>query len=292
MKYFLFAFIITIFCFGQDSKSDKLDKLKKFDLKKGLELGNLVPNKQELDPFHKPLSNQEIDVIRKKASEFEPSAVKKGDIVILETTLGTLKIRLNPKVAPNHCFNFKKLANSGFYDGTSFHRVIPGFMIQGGDILSRDGNQDNDGTGSPGWTVDAEFNKVKHRRGVLSMARSSDPNSAGSQFFICVEDAKHLDGKYTAFGEVIENIEVIDRIVNTATGYDLAKAYFKKSIPKGENSENWITLKDPKTGRAIYAPIPGDETKSSFTWKMQNELKSTKPVLPVRMKSVRVVSDK
>ena len=292
MKYILIAIMVTIFCFGQDSKSDKLDKLKKFDLKKGLELGNLVPNKQELDPFYKPLNNQEIDEIQKKAEAFEPSPVDNDDIVILETTLGTLKIRLNPKVAPNHCLNFKKLANSGFYDGTSFHRVIPGFMIQGGDILSRDGNPDNDGTGSPGWTVNAEFSKVKHRRGILSMARSSNPNAAGSQFFICVEDATPLDGQYTAFGEVIENIEVIDRIVNTATGYDQVKAYFKNSIPKGENSDNWIALKDPKTGKAIYAPIPGDETKSSYTWKMQNELKSTKPVMPVRMKSVRVVNSK
>ena len=77
-------------------------------------------------------------------------------------------------------------------------------MIQGGDILSRDGNKDNDGTGSPGWTIDAEFNDIKHKRGVLSMARSSNPNSAGSQFFICVTDQPHLDGKYTAFGEVID----------------------------------------------------------------------------------------
>ena len=91
------------------------------------------------------------------------------------------------------------MANSGFYDGTKFHRVIPNFMIQGGDILSRDGDSSNDGTGGPGWTVDAEFSDIKHVRGTLSMARSRDVNSAGSQFFICVSPQPHLDGQYTVF---------------------------------------------------------------------------------------------
>ncbi len=133
----------------------------------------------------------------------------------METTKGTMKIRFFPDVAPKHCENFKRLANSGFYDGTLFHRVIPGFMIQGGDILSRDANRANDGTGGPGWTIPAEFNKKYHEKGILSMARSNDPNSAGSQFFICADRAAHLDGKYTVFGEVIENTDVIDAIVNT-----------------------------------------------------------------------------
>lgn len=126
----------------------------------------------------------------------------------------TMKGELYPEVAPNSVANFVELANSGFYDGVIFHRVIPGFMIQGGDPLGR-------GTGGPGYSIRGEFarngfkNPLKHTRGVLSMARSMMPNSAGSQFFIMVEDAPHLDGQYAAFGKVIEGMETADAIVNT-----------------------------------------------------------------------------
>ena len=118
--------------------------------------------------------------------------------------------------APGHVKNFKDLANKNFYDGTTFHRVIPGFMIQGGDPNSKSDNRSSHGTGGPGHSIDAEFNDTKHQRGVLSMARSQDPNSAGSQFFICVKDAFFLDGQYTAFGKVIEGMDVADKIVNEA----------------------------------------------------------------------------
>ena len=147
------------------------------------------------------LTKERIDSIKIKAKDFIPKEVSKHDTIIIETTKGTLKLIYYPEVAPNHCYNFKKLANSGFYDKTAFHRIIPGFMIQGGDINSRDNDPKNDGHGGPGWTVDAEFNEISHKRGILSMARSTDPNSAGSQFFICVADAPHLDGKYTVFGD-------------------------------------------------------------------------------------------
>lgn len=126
----------------------------------------------------------------------------------------TMKGELYPEVAPNSVANFVELANSGFYDGVIFHRVIPGFMIQGGDPLGR-------GTGGPGYSIRGEFarngfkNPLKHTRGVLSMARSMMPNSAGSQFFIMVEDAPHLDGQYAAFGKVTEGMETADAIVNT-----------------------------------------------------------------------------
>ena len=106
-------------------------------------------------------------------------------------------------------------AEKGFYDGTTFHRVIPGFMIQGGDPNTKDpkGSRDRHGTGGPGHSVKAEFNDTPHKRGVLSMARSSDPNSAGSQFFICVKDSAFLDRQYTAFGRVVTGMEVADKIV-------------------------------------------------------------------------------
>jgi len=135
-------------------------------------------------------------------------------IAIIETRHGTIKLEFFEDKAPGHVKNFKDLAGKGFYDGTTFHRVIPGFMIQGGDPNSKSENRGTHGTGGPGYTIDAEFNDVRHQRGVLSMARSQDPNSAGSQFFICVKDALFLDGQYTAFGRVIEGLEVADKIVN------------------------------------------------------------------------------
>lgn len=136
------------------------------------------------------------------------------EVAVIETTHGVIKLEFFEDKAPGHVKNFKDLANKNFYDGTTFHRVIPGFMIQGGDPNSKSDNRSSHGTGGPGYSIDAEFNDVKHERGVLSMARSQDPNSAGSQFFICVKDAFFLDGQYTAFGKVIEGMDVADKIVN------------------------------------------------------------------------------
>ena len=143
----------------------------------------------------------------------KPSA-KAGDTATIETTLGTIKIRFFPDKAPGHVENFKKLARAGFYDGTTFHRVIPNFMIQGGDPNSKSGDRSTHGMGGPGYSIKAEFNDTRHKRGIVSMARSQDPNSAGSQFFICVADADFLDGQYTAFGEVTEGMDVADKIVS------------------------------------------------------------------------------
>ena len=136
------------------------------------------------------------------------------EVAVIETRLGSMTLEFFPDVAPNHVANFIKLAKTGFYDGTTFHRVIPGFMIQGGDPNSKDDDRANDGTGGPGYTLNAEFNQKPHLRGTLSMARAMDPNSAGSQFFICAADAPHLNGNYTVFGQVIRGIETVDKIVN------------------------------------------------------------------------------
>ena len=137
-----------------------------------------------------------------------------GQIAVIETNFGNIVIQLFPDVAPGHVENFVKLAQDGFYDGSTFHRVIPGFMIQGGDPNSKDEDRSNDGQGGPGYTINAEFSDVPHKRGILSMARAQDPNSAGSQFFIVVADSNFLDGQYTVFGEVIEGMDVADKIVN------------------------------------------------------------------------------
>ncbi|MCC6404058.1 MAG: peptidylprolyl isomerase [Fimbriimonadaceae bacterium] len=138
------------------------------------------------------------------------------EIVVLETTEGRIAISFFPDKAPNHVENFKKLAKEGFYDGTRFHRVIKGFMIQGGDPNSKELDKASAwGTGNPGYAVDAEFNDTKHTRGILSMARSSNPNSAGCQFFIMDQTSAHLDGQYTAFGIVVEGMDVVDKVVAT-----------------------------------------------------------------------------
>ena len=131
----------------------------------------------------------------------------------IETNHGTIRFRLDPESAPETVRNFEKLARSGFYDGTLFHRVIPGFMIQGGDPNTKGGDKSTWGQGGPGYTIKAEFNARPHKRGAVSMARASDPDSAGSQFFIVTNDSLFLDRKYTAFGEVVEGMEVADKIV-------------------------------------------------------------------------------
>ncbi len=140
------------------------------------------------------------------------------EVAVMQTNHGRIVIGFLPDKAPNHVANFKKLSNDGFYNGLQFHRVIPGFMIQGGCPNTRAGANGMPGTGGPGYSIDAEFNDTPHERGILSMARSSNPNSAGSQFFIMVKKSPHLDGQYSAFGYVIEGLEVADAIVNLQRG--------------------------------------------------------------------------
>lgn len=132
---------------------------------------------------------------------------------VIRTSQGSMKIELWQEVAPNTVANFAKLARAGFFDGTCFHRVMRGFMIQGGDPLTRDlAHERLWGTGDPGYSIPAEFNERSHVRGVISMARSEHPDSAGSQFFICLADASFLDGQYTAFGRLIEGDAVLGSI--------------------------------------------------------------------------------
>jgi|SRR5579862_1899778 len=135
------------------------------------------------------------------------------EVAIMQTNLGRIVLRFFPDRAPKHVESFKKLARDGFYDGTKFHRVIPGFMIQGGDPNSKSDDRSRHGTGGPGYSVPAEFNDTPHTRGILSAARSSSPDSAGSQFFLMVARSPHLDGQYTVYGEVIEGMDVVDAIV-------------------------------------------------------------------------------
>ncbi len=142
------------------------------------------------------------------------AVVSAQEIAVIETKFGKIEMELFADKAPGHVKNFKDLAKKGFYDGTIFHRVIPGFMIQGGDPNTKSDDRATHGMGGPGYSIPAEFNDTPHKRGILSMARSQDPNSAGSQFFIVVKKSSFLDGKYTAFGKVLSGMAVADQIVN------------------------------------------------------------------------------
>ncbi|HSU55090.1 MAG TPA: peptidylprolyl isomerase [Candidatus Dormibacteraeota bacterium] len=138
------------------------------------------------------------------------------ETAVIKTSAGEMRVELWPDVAPKTVENFKTLAQKGFYDGTAFHRIVKGFMIQGGDPLTKDPKMEADwGTGGPGYKIKAEFNDRSHERGVISMARSQQPDSAGSQFFICLEDAKFLDRNYTAFGQLVSGDEVLGKIGET-----------------------------------------------------------------------------
>jgi len=134
--------------------------------------------------------------------------------VIIKTGFGNIKFNLVSDIAPETVRNFSQLAKSGFYNGTLFHRIIPGFMIQGGDPNTKNPDKSTWGQGGPGYNLKAEFNSRSHLRGIVSMARSSDPDSAGSQFFIVTSDSTFLDRQYTVFGEVVDGMEVADKIVN------------------------------------------------------------------------------
>jgi cyclophilin family peptidyl-prolyl cis-trans isomerase len=158
---------------------------------------------------------------------------------IIETNFGKIELAFFPDVAPNHVKNFIDLSNSKFYDGTTFHRVIPGFMIQGGDPNTTDDDRSKHGMGGPGYKINAEFSKKPHKRGTLSMARSGHPDSAGSQFFICVADASFLDGQYTVFGEAVSGMDTVDTIVNQPTDPNdnpLERIEIKVSIVEAETA--------------------------------------------------------
>jgi len=139
-----------------------------------------------------------------------------NEVAVIKTNEGEMVVQFWTDAAPNTIENFKKLARQGFYDGTVFHRIVKGFMIQGGDPNSKDAaREDSYGQGGPGYKIKAEFNNHSHDRGVISMARGPDPDSAGSQFFICLAPVRRLDGQYTTFGKLIKGDDVLDKIGNT-----------------------------------------------------------------------------
>jgi len=192
-------------------------------------------------------------------------------VAILETNQGNIVIEFFPNDAPNHVENFIKLSITGFYDGTLFHRIIPGFMIQGGDPNTIDGDPNTWGTGGPETSIDAEFNSIKHERGIVSMARSADPNSAGSQFFIVHKTSNFLDEQYTVFGRIVtdESFDTLDKITGVQTGTsdrpidpDQVKIT-KVSIKSSSDVSNILLLPDPeRTGSTTPQPTGNQKFES------------------------------
>jgi len=180
------------------------------------------------------------------AEENKPMSQYQNKVAELHTSAGEIDIRFFPDVAPNHVKNFIDLAEKGFYNGTKFHRVIPGFMIQGGDPNTVSGSPSTWGTGGSGKNVSAEFNSISHKRGIVSMARSSDPNSASSQFFIVVADSTFLDKQYTVFGQVTKGMDVADNIVKAPTG--------AQDRPNNPTTIDKIVIRDAKPEEQGPAP--------------------------------------
>ena len=161
------------------------------------------------------MPEETIDQGLSKTAAPGATAPKEGDeVAVMETNHGRIVLKFFPDKAPKHVEAFKTLSKKGFYDGTKFHRVIPGFMIQGGDPNSKSDDRSAHGTGGPGYKLPAEFNDIKHTPGILSAARTADPNSAGSQFFLMHKTSPHLDNQYTVYGQAIEGMDVIEKIVN------------------------------------------------------------------------------
>ena len=282
----LVYFIILSFLVSDDKENKKVPTFNLLEDKLDLKIevkSDIVPDNPNIE-----LLKAQIDEIKERAKNFVPKPVSDTDIIIIKTSHGTMKLKFYPNKAPSHCYNFKKLANSGYYDKTIFHRVIPGFMIQGGDILSRDDSPDNDGTGGPGWMIDQEFNDIRHERGILSMARSRDVNSAGSQFFICVDQAYHLDLKYTAFGKLVDGDEVLDIITNIPSEAKQMLRLFKTKVPDGKENEDWMIYN--YRGKDYYLNIPKTTTANIYKNEIRSSLKNkNRPYIPVIIQSIRVI---
>jgi cyclophilin family peptidyl-prolyl cis-trans isomerase len=214
LKYFLLIIVFTagLFLISCGEKKNETTDMEKND--------NNTQMQNTTNTTNTTNNTQKMDTTKPKTdtTETKKDTGKESDIVILETSMGDIKIELYPKDAPQTVKNFKKLVNEGFYDGTYFHRVIPGFMIQGGDPNTKNNDKSDDGMGGPGYTIPAEI-KGKHVLGSVAAARLGDqvnPNreSSGSQFYIVTGDASHLDGQYTVFGKVIEGEDIAIKISN------------------------------------------------------------------------------
>ena len=289
MNYIIILFIAVSLC--SEKKIPKLDLFKDGGvIFKDLNIKTAIPDPRK--EGSNKISEQEIIEIKNKSNLFEPSPINKEDLIIISTNKGDMKFKFYSDIAPKTCYNFKKLANSQFYDETLFHRLIKNFIVQGGDILSRDSNIQNDGTGGPGWTLNAEFSDIKHTKGTLSMSRSNnDVNSAGSQFFISLNNNKSLDRNYTVFGYIIEGENVLDLISKVSTEREQMLMIIKDAIPENENVDNWIEIEDKTSNKKYYAKVPDFMNRDTFKKGIELKLQNLyRPGSPIIIKSIRVLN--
>ena len=296
-----FIIIVSIFFSFLNSEESEKKEIPKLDLRdfnltidnigftKGLD--NLLPDRSKENEVF--LLKNQIEAIKLNAKKFEPKPITINDKIIISTNLGVMTFKFYDKESPISSLNFKKLSNSKFYDKTLFHYVVPKFIIQGGDILSRNQNPDDDGHGGPGWTIDAEYNNLKHNRGTLSMVRTpSDENSAGSQFFISLDDNHTLNGQYTIFAYLVDGDHILSRIAKVSSEYKQAKLLCKSEISKNENIEDWVKLYDPVLKNDVYSKIPSNQDKILYKEALQAKLNNTfRPGVPIIVDSIRVVTD-
>ena len=289
MNYIIILFIAVSLC--SEKKIPKLDLFKDGGvIFNDLNIKTAIPDPRK--EGSNKISEQDIIKIKNKSNLFEPSPINKEDLIIISTNKGDMKFKFYSDIAPKTCYNFKKLANSQFYDETLFHRLIKNFIVQGGDILSRDSDIQNDGTGGPGWTLNAEFSDIKHTKGTLSMSRSNnDVNSAGSQFFISLNNNKSLDRNYTVFGYIIEGENVLDLISKVSTEREQMLMIIKDAIPENENVDNWIEIEDKKSNKKYYAKIPDFMNRDTFKKGIELKLQNLyRPGSPIIIKSIRVLN--
>ena len=296
MIVFTYLFILISLSFNADnSKPPNLD-LRNFNQKiddiKLNSLNSLIPNYKNNNNVL--LLDHQIAAIKLKSSQYVPEPVKNNDKIFMYTNYGLIEFSFFLKDSPNHCLNFKKLANSKFYDQTLFHYVIPNFIIQGGDILTRNDDKYDDGQGGPGWTIDAESNELKHVEGTLSMFRTqNDPNSAGSQFFISLSENKSLDNNYTAFASIVKGMHVLLRISNVPSENRQAKLLCERSIPNDEDESEWVELWDPIQEINLSSKKQADFKKDEYKEIMQERLNNMfNPAIPIIIDSIRVRNEK
>ena len=293
MKKIFLIILFSNFILSDNNLPEKPPEFKLGDIPIDLDidLKSAIPDSKQED-LNK-LSDFQIEDIKLKAKHYIPSDITSSDIIIIHTNKGKIKFKFYSEAAPKHCYNFKKLANSGFYDETLVHSVIPDFIIQAGDVLTRNFDELDDGFGGPGWTIDAEFNNLKHRRGILSMSRSvNNPNSAGSQFFICLDNLESLDGKYTIFGYLIEGDYVLSSITKVASEHKQGIMLTKSDIPEGEDASKWVEVIDSKTQKERYAKVPDFINKNDYQQSVQKKLNNIyKPGSPIMIDSIRVINE-
>ena len=292
---YIILFVLVTIVKSDENKPPELD-LRNFNGNINSSLFNssleyLIPKVQDENSIR--IFDFQIDEIKENSKNFEPTPVNPNDVIGIYTNFGLLQFQFYYEESPKNALNFKKLANSKFYDKTLFHYIVPKFIIQGGDILTRNDNKDDDGQGGPGWVIDAEYSDLKHSKGTLSMVRTpNNPNSAGSQFFISLSENESLDNEYTVFGYLIDGEHILSRISKIISENGQAKLLCKTKIPDNEEKDNWIEVWDPVSKTNLFSKVQEGYKKEDFKDMIQDRLNNIfRPGIPIIIDSIRVIHE-